>query len=259
MNITGAEFTSWVSQYMWPFFRIAALVSVAPIFGTHTVPPRAKMAIAVALTLLVAPLLPKMKFIDPLSLQGMAVTFHQLLIGLAMGFVVSLVFGALVTGGQTVAQLMGLGFASMMDPQNGVSVPVVGQFYTVLATLVFLVLNGHLLLINVLVSSYQALPIGDFGISPDKLWQLVLWGRWLFAAAVIIALPAITALLLVNIAFGVMTRAAPQLNIFAVGFPITILLGFVIILVSLPYFIPKLQQLFEQVFYFISNTLLVRS
>ncbi len=259
MNFTGAEFTSWVTMYMWPFIRIAALISVAPIFGTHTVPARVKLIVAAALTIMVAPILPEMKFVDPFSLAGLIVTFHQVLIGIAIGFTVTLIFGALVTGGQIIAQLMGLGFASMMDPQNGVSVPVVGQFYTILATLVFLILNGHLILLDLLVSSFQTLPVAEYGLSPEKIWELVLWSKWLFVAAVIIALPAITALLLVNIAFGVMTRAAPQLNIFAVGFPITILLGFVIMFLSLPYFIPKLQQLFEHTFYFIRHTLIVKT
>ena len=247
-----------VTQYMWPFFRIAAVVGVAPIFGTHTVPNRVKLIIAASLTIMIAPILPAMEFIDPISFQGLMVTFHQVLIGIAIGFMVTLVFGALVTGGQMIAQLMGLGFASLNDPQNGVSVPVVGQFYTVLATLIFLIMNGHLVLVNLLVSSFQTLPIGDFGISADKAWQLVLWGKWIFIAAIMIALPAVTALLLVNVAFGVMTRAAPQLNIFAVGFPITIILGFVVMLVSLPYFVPKLQQSFEQVFHFIRFTLIAR-
>lgn len=256
MNFTDTQLTAWMTLYLWPFFRIAALVSIAPIFGTRTVPARVKLMIAVALTMLVAPLVPARDFIDPLSWQGLLTTFHQVLTGLVMGFMLTLVFGALITGGQTIAQLMGLGFASMMDPQNGVQVPVVGQFYTILATLLFLSLNGHLVLINVLVSSFHILPVGPTGLGADKLWQAVLWSRWLFVAAVTIALPAITALLLVNIAFGVMTRAAPQMNIFAVGFPITILVGFVVMLVSLPYFIPRTQQLFEDVFSFINQILL---
>lgn len=256
MTFTDTQITAWMTLYLWPFFRIAALVSIAPVFGTRTVPARVKIMVSVALTVLVAPLLPATVFIDPLSWPGLLTTFHQVLIGMVMGFMITLVFGALITGGQAIAQLMGLGFASMMDPQNGVQVPVVGQFYTILATLLFLGLNGHLVLINVLVSSFQALPVGPSGLSPEKLWQVVLWSRWLFIAAVTVALPAITALLLVNIAFGVMTRAAPQMNIFAVGFPVTILLGFVVMLVSLPWFIPRLQAMFDEVFDFISHTLL---
>lgn len=258
MNITDTEFTSWVAMYMLPFFRVAALVSVAPIFGTHTVPARIKLILAFALTIMIAPILPKTENIAPFSINGIIAIVHQVLIGLAIGFMVTMVFGALVTAGQLIAQLMGLGFASMMDPQNGVSVPVVGQFYTIIATLIFLITNGHLVMLDVLVSSFQTIPVGEYGLSVDRILELVLWGKWIFAAAVVIALPSITALLLVNIAFGVMTRAAPQLNIFAVGFPITILIGFVIIFISLPHFVPKLQQLLDFAFNFSRNTLLVR-
>jgi flagellar biosynthetic protein FliR len=140
-----------------------------------------------------------------------------------------------------------------MDPQNGVSVPVVGQFYTVLATMLFLILNGHLILVDTLVQSFKTMPIGAFSLQPEKLWQIVLWSKWIFIAALAIALPSITALLLVNVAFGVMTRASPQLNIFAVGFPITILLGFIAILASLPYFVPKFQEILNQAFSFMRH------
>ena len=248
-----------MTQYIWPFIRVAALVSVAPIFGTRTVPARVKLIIAIALTMMIAPILPKMAYIDPLSFDGFLTAFHQFLIGIAMGFMVSLIFGALITGGQMIAQLMGLGFASMMDPQNGVSVPVVGQFYTILATLIFLVLNGHLVLVDILASSFQTLPIGEYGMNPDKIWQLMMWSKWIFVGAVVIALPAVTSLLLVNVAFGVMTRASPQLNIFAVGFPITILLGFIVMFITLPYFVPKIQQLFGEAFHFISDILVSKA
>lgn len=253
MKFSTTEISIWITQYLWPFIRIAALVSIAPIFGTHTVPARVKLLIALGLTIAVAPILPRMDYVEPLSLMGIIVAIHQVLIGTAIGFIVAMLFGALITGGQIVAQLMGLGFASMMDPQNGVSVPVIGQFYTILATFIFLALNGHLVLIDTLVGSFQTMPIGQYSLLPEKIWQLLMWSKWIFIAALIIALPAITALLLVNIAFGIMTRAAPQLNIFAVGFPITILLGFVIILVTLPFFIPKIQEIFDQTFLFIRH------
>lgn len=253
MKFTSADLTLWVAQYIWPFIRIAAFVGAAPIFGTRNVPARAKLIIAVSLTIMVVPILPKVQYVDPLSLAGAVITIHQVLVGLMLGFIVTLVFSALIIGGQSVAQLMGLGFASMMDPQNGVSVPVVGQFYTVLATIIFLILNGHLILIDTLVGSFKTIPIEHYSLLPEKLWEIVLWSKWMFVAALVIALPAITALLLVNVAFGVMTRASPQLNIFAVGFPITILLGFVAMLVTIPYFVPKLQELFDQTFHFMRH------
>ena len=253
MKLSTADIALWVTQYFWPFIRIAAFIGTAPIFGTRNVPARVKIIIAFSLTIMVVPILPEMQYKDPLSLAGMLITAQQVLIGVLIGFVVSLMFSALIIGGQSVAQLMGLGFASMMDPQNGVSVPVVGQFYTVLATIIFLILNGHLILVDTLVGSFKTMPIGDYSLLPEKLWQVVLWSKWMFAAALVFALPAITALLLVNIAFGVITRASPQLNIFAVGFPITILLGFIAMMVSLPYFVPKVQEMFDQSFYFLRH------
>ena len=216
-------------------------------------PTRAKVIIVISLTIMVAPLLPKMPIVDPLSVSGIMITTQQVIIGVILGFIVSLIFSALIIGGQSIAQLMGLGFASMMDPQNGVAVPVVGQFYTVIATIIFLILNGHLILVETLLGSFRTMPVGTYSLLPETIWQVVIWSKWMFIAALVIALPAMTALLLVNIAFGVMTRASPQLNIFAVGFPITILLGFVAMLVTLPYFVPKFQELLDQTLYFLRH------
>ncbi len=248
MHFSSTELIAWMGQYLWPFIRIGALLGIAPIFGTRTVPVKVRLGLAVVLTLVIAPIIPTAPAIDPLSMPGMLTTVQQVVVGLAMGFAVTLVFSALITGGQLIAQLMGLGFASMMDPQNGISVPVVGQLYTILATLIFLLLNGHLVLIQVLVESFHIVPVGSVGLSREGIWQLVAWGTWVFAGAVLIALPAIAALLLVNIAFGVLTRAAPQLNIFAVGFPVTIIIGFAVMTVTLPHFLPKFTQLTDSVF-----------
>ena len=254
MKFTSSDISLWVTEYFWPFIRIAAFVGTAPIFGTRNVPARVKIIIAVSLTIMVVPLLQGTRIdVDPLSLAGIAVTAQQVLIGMLFGIIVSMIFSALIIGGQSIAQLMGLGFASMMDPQNGVAVPVVGQFYTVLATIVFLILNGHLILVDILAGSFNTMPIGSYNFLPEKLWETVIWSKWMFIGAVVIALPAMTALLLVNIAFGVMTRASPQLNIFAVGFPITILLGFIAMFLSIPYFVPKLQELISQTFYFMRH------
>ncbi len=250
MNFSGSELVAMVGQYMWVFARIGGMVAVAPIFGTRTVPARVKIILTLIISLAVVPMLGEGPGVDPLSFAGLLVLIQEILIGAFIGFSVSLVFDALITGGQIIAQLMGLGFASMMDPQNGVSVPVVGQFYTVMATLIFLAINGHLLLIEMIVSSFQSLPIG-VGLSRESFMGLALWGKWVFIGAIMVALPSIVALLIVNIAFGVMTRAAPQLNIFAVGFPITILFGFLVMVLTLPNFVDKFYQLLDELFSFL--------
>ncbi len=248
MNFTSAELTAWIGSFLWPLFRVGAMVSAAPILGARTVPARIRLGLALAITLVIVPVLPPSPAVDPLSGTALIITFNQLLIGLALGFSLRLVFSAIEIAGQIIGQLMGLGFASMIDPENGVQVPVVSQFYSIFAILLFLALNGHLLLIEMIADSFQTIPVSTQGIPLAGLRALADWGGQMFAGAVLVALPAICALLLVNVAFGVMMRSAPQLNIFAVGFPITLLIGMVIMLVTLPALQNQLTVLSDQVF-----------
>lgn len=253
MHFTSAQLSAAIGSYLWPFFRIAALIGVAPIFGARTVPVRIRLGLALVLTMIVAPVLPPAPALDPISPLGLMVTVQQVLIGSAMGFAIVLVFDAFVLGGQVFAMQMGLGFASMVDPQRGVQVPMVSQFYVLFATLVFLALNGHLILIQVLVDSFHTMPVAAQGLTAGGLWELVSWGKQMFAGAILVALPAIATLMIVNLAFGVMTRAAPQLNIFAVGFPLSLAVGFIVMMVMLPAAVPQLQNLVNDVFLMIRH------
>jgi len=230
------------------YLRIGAMLLVAPVFGARMVPKPVRVGLGLAIAVIVTPLLPPMPVVDALSPEAVLIAVHQMLIGLAMGFALQLVFGALVTAGQTVAMSMGLGFAALVDPQNGVQVPVVSQFYLISSTLLFLVLNGHLQLIQMVVDSFHTLPVGVTGLPSDALWNLVGWATQMFAGALMVALPAITSIMLVNVALGAMTRAAPQLNIFSVGFPITLLGGFVIIILTLPSMGPQFTELMNGAF-----------
>jgi flagellar biosynthetic protein FliR len=243
MQLTTAELTHWLGSMFWPFVRIAMMFAVAPIFGGNLVPMRVKLILALLLTWVMLPLIPPVPSIEPLSAASVLITLQQMLIGLAIGFAMQLVFTALIVGGQTVAMGMGLGFASMVDPQNGVQVPVIGQYYLVIATLLFLVLNGHLALISVLADSFQSLPIGNAMLSRDNLWEMAAWASRMFAGGVLVALPAVTAILLVNLSFGVVSRSAPQLNIFGVGFPVTLVLGFLLLLVTVPGLLPQMNTM----------------
>lgn len=248
MSVTDTQLITWVSSIMWPFLRISAVLMAAPMFGARTVPVRVRVALAFALAWSLAPILPTPPPIDPLSAQGLLISAHQLMIGAAMGFVLQMVFSAVAQAGESIAMSMGLGFASMVDPQNGVQVPVVSQYYVVTATLIFLALNGHLVLFEVLIDSFYSLPVGGEGLQREAFWKIATWGGHMFVAAVLISLPAVAAMLLVNLSFGVITRAAPQLNIFAVGFPMTLLLGFVLIMLSLPSLTQKLSDLMLDAF-----------
>jgi flagellar biosynthetic protein FliR len=181
--------------------------------------------------------------VEALSLPGLFISLQQILIGFAMGFTLQRVFGALMIAGETIAMSMGLGFASMIDPNNGVSVPVIAQLLVIIGTLLFLALGGHLMLIQLVVSSFQSLPISPTGIERESFIAIVNWGSQMFIGAIWIAIPAIISMLTVTISLGVMTRAAPQLNIFSVGFPITMFLGFIIIMLILPGMLPRFNQM----------------
>ncbi len=228
---------------------------VVPVLGARVVPTRIRLGIALILSLIITPMLPaqQIKGIDTIAM--ITAIAEQVLIGLTMGFAVKLVFSAIETGGHLIGQTMGLGFAQMVDPGNGVSIPVVSQLYTLLATLIFLLLNGHLLLISTLVDSFQMIPVLSPHGHTDAVWLLLSAVSWMFKGAVMIALPVMTALLLVNIAFGVVMRSAPQLNIFVIGFPISLLLGFVLILWTLPGYLTQFQQLLDQSFSLITEML----
>lgn len=248
MNFTGAEIASWVGTALWPFFRIGAALAVVPVIGTRLIPMRIRLLFALSVTLVIVPVIPSAPAVDPLSHDGMLVTAQQVLIGTAMGFSLHLIFSAFVHAGQVIAMQMGLGFASLVDPQNGVQVPMLSQFYVVLASLVFLALDGHLVVIEVLADSFRTMPISATGIAVTGLWDLVSAAGRMFAGALQIALPAVTALLLVNLAFGVMARAAPQLNVFSIGFPMSLILGFVVLLLTLPSLIPQSMELLNEGF-----------
>ena len=233
-SVDISQLQHWLAALFWPFVRIGACLMVAPVFGASYVPRRLRIALAGAVTLPIAPLLPPFPPIELLSVAGVAVTVQQVLIGAALGFALQLVFDALTLGGQLLANGMGLGFAFNLDPLRGLSTPALGQLYVVLGTLIFLGLNGHLALLNTLVDSFRTLPVGTTGLDPERLRGLADWGGVLFVGALRVALPGMTALLIINLAFGAMSRAAPALNLFAVGLPVTLIFGLVIVTFSVP-------------------------
>jgi flagellar biosynthetic protein FliR len=227
--LTTGQLEAWVAQAYFPFVRVGACLMVAPMFGARFVPMRTRILLAAAITALVAPLSPATG-IAPFSAQGFVVVAQQLLIGVAMGFALQVMFDALGLAGQVLANSMGLSFAFNVDPLRGSSTAALGQLYIILATLTFLALGGHLALIELLAHGFTTMPVSTSGIGREGLWMLVNWGGQLFAGAISIALPGVTALLIVNLAFGVVSRAAPTLNLFAVGFPISLVVGLLVVL-----------------------------
>ena len=219
---------------LWPFLRISALLVVMPIFGAANVPVTVRLLLGLGMAAMLAPLLPPLGDLDPLTATGLLVALQQVLIGVLMGFVLQMVFSTVAQAGEMMALSMGLGFASINDPQNGLQVPMVSQYYVIVATILFLALDGHLALFQLMFDSFSYLPVSADSLSPDSLWGLVQWGATMYRFAVFVALPVVLSMLLINLSLGVMARAAPQLNIIAVGFPIMIMAGMVAMLVTLP-------------------------
>lgn len=257
MLITEQQILNTLGSILWPFLRIGALFVAIPVFSGRLVPARIKVALSLAIAALTIPLLPEAPAIDFFSYQAFMTGLQQLLIGLLMGFALQLVFSAIVFAGQGIAYSMGLGFASMVDPVTGVSVPVISQFYLVLATLMFLTMGGHLVMIELLVDSFVTFPIGMQGLGSNDVWTVISWSSRIFSGGFLMALPAIASLLMVNLAFGVVTRAAPQLNIFAVGFPITLVLGMLLMWVTVPSVLNNFSGLLGESYSMISSVLRV--
>lgn len=242
LALTNGQIGTWVASFMLPMFRIVALLMTMPIIGTTLVPRRVRLYLALAITVVVAPVLPPMPEVNALDLTALLLIGEQIIIGAGLGLCLQLFFHSFVIAGQIISTQMGMGFASMVDPTNGVSSAVIGQFFTMLVTLVFLGMNGHLVVIETLIESFTTMPVGS-GLLVSNFWALANGLGWVMAAGLKLVLPTITALLVVNIAFGVMTRAAPQLNIFSIGFPLTLVLGFVILWISMADILNQYQPL----------------
>ena len=241
-SIDMTHLTASMEAYGWVFLRLSGFLLIAPLFGATLVPGRIKLVFALVMTLVLAPLAPPMPLIEPLGAIALVTAAQQLLIGIAIGFVVQIVFDALLLAGQVIANTMGLGFATMVDPSRGASTVVVGQFFLIFGMLLFLAVDGHMVMLGVFADSFRWLPPGPQGLGASAFATIAAWGGKMFSAGAVIALPAVVGLLLVNLALGVVSRAAPQLNLFAVGFPASMLLGFVMLMLSLP----SLQGGFER-------------
>jgi len=255
VNFTEAQILTQVALFIWPLMRISAMFVSVPLFSIRAVPARVRLILSVAITLVIMPLLPPLPAVEMFSYTGFMMAVAQVMIGLTSGFILQLVFAAVVFAGQGIALSMGLGFSMMVDPQNGQQVPVIAQFYTVTTTLLFISLDGHLLLIQMLLDSFKTLPIGIDGIDKAGIWSILAWSSRMFAGGLLLAMPVIASLLLVNVIFGVAARAAPQLQIFSVGFPVTLMLGMLLVWKSIPDVLDQFSGMLTDAYDFIGQLL----
>ena len=244
ISFTTAELNSWIAAYFFPLARVLALLTVTPPFNNAALPTRTRLILGIAITLAIAPSINAPAGIAPASGAGLLILAEQILIGFAMGFSMRLAFSAIDLAGNIISTQMGLGFATSYDPQSASQTPVISEIIGFLALLVFLAIDGHLMIFSTLVQSFNVLPVG---ILPGKdAWlNLANAVSIVFSSGLLLALPVIVALLITNIALGVLGRVAPQLNLIVIGFPVTITLGFATLYVALPYLSVPLMRLFE--------------
>ena len=245
ISFTSAELNAWIATFFFPLARILALLAAAPPFNNAGLTTRVRLVLGLTIAVAIAPALPPMPAIEPASGLGLLILAQQMIIGLAMGFALRLVFSAVDLAGMMISTQMGLGFATAYDPQTASQTPVVSELIGMLALLVFLSIDGHLMVLSTLVQSFTFLPVGLLAISEASWLNIANAGGIIFSAGVMLALPAVTALLITNVALGVLGRVAPQLNLIVIGFPVTILLGFIALYVGMSYLAAPLQQLFE--------------
>lgn len=237
MEILLNTLLQYQADLLLPLTRISAMLMVMAGMGGKGIPAPIKTAYAVAFTIMVMPILPPTPFNNLFSFEMVIRVGQQILIGAAIGFVSTIFLQVFVIAGQAIAMQAGLGFASMVDPTNGMNVPAVGQFYLILATLMFWAIDGHIVMLQMVVQSFYLMPITEVWYATGGFRELVDFGGWMFAAALVLALAPIVGMLIINLSFGIMTRAAPQLNIFAIGFPFTMMSGLIVMWITMENFV----------------------
>ena len=241
MTLLFADVIQLLGQFLWPLVRISAFLLAGPFFSLAAVNLRVRLALVLILTWLIYPLV-EIPDIDPFSFNAVTGIFHEVMVGGIMGLTLQIVIAALVVAGQAIAGSMGLSMANMIDPNLG-NVPSLSQFFLIIGTLLFLSLGGHLIMISVLYSSFELIPIASGGFSTEMILSLLTWSSQIFTGAVVIAFPIMIGLLLVNSLLGLVSRAAPSLNVFAIGFPALIPLGLGMLLLTMTIWFEQVENL----------------
>jgi flagellar biosynthetic protein FliR len=234
LTFTEAQVLAWVSPLLWPFLRVLALFGAMPVIGQRGVPMRLRVALAFLIALCAQASLPPMPVVPLDSAPALLLVVQQLLVGLTLAFAARIVFAAIEFAGEIVGLQMGLNFAGFFDPMSGGESTAVSKFFGISISWLFIVINGHLLLVSALVQSFRAFPVGPEPFAFLRAVRPETWGAEIFSLGLWIALPLVAMLLFVNLVLGIISRVAQQMNVFAVGFPITLGVGLVGVLLTLP-------------------------
>jgi flagellar biosynthetic protein FliR len=246
MTLLASEIVERFYMFLWPMLRISALLMTAPLFSLDALTLPIRIMLALVVTIFVYPLV-TWPVIDPVTAEGILQIVNQLFIGAMMGLMLQVATGALTVAGQTISSSMGLSMATLIDPNVG-NVPVIAQFIVIMSTLVFLGFGGHIIMLSMVLDSFTAVPIGQSILGQVAFGKVVAWSSMIFLGGVLISLPVMISLLFINIGMGVITRAAPSLNIFSVGLPASIVVGFLVLLLAMDSIIGRIQWLWMQAF-----------
>jgi len=248
LSVTSDQLNVWLVAFFWPFVRMLSLVSTAPLFSEKAVPRTVKVSLAGLMALAIAPTLGALPQVPLVSAAGLWIVLQQILIGAAMGFSMKLVFAMVQAAGEYIGLQMGLSFASFFDPTSGGNTMVLARLLNVMAMLIFMAVDGHLMLVVTLAESFQVLPVADAPLSAGGWFLLVSAGGQIFLGGLVLALPLIATLLTLNLAMGILNRVSPQFSIFAVGFPVTLLAGIAMLQLLMQYLAPFLEPRFAASF-----------
>lgn len=247
LHVTSDQWLQWLNLYFWPLLRILALISSAPVLSEPSVNKHTKIALALLITLLVAPL-SGTPYIPLFSLQALLVAIQQVLTGVALGLTMQFAFAAIRTAGEIIGLQMGLSFATFFDPASHLNMPILARLLNLLAMLLFLSFDGHLWLISLLAESFHSLPVSSNLPDANLFMTLARTGGFIFLNGVMLALPLITLLLILNITLGILNRMSPQLSVFVVGFPLTLSVGMLVMMLLMPLLAPFSEHVFGEIF-----------
>ncbi|MDT0500511.1 flagellar biosynthetic protein FliR [Halomonas sp. PAR7] len=231
VEVTFDQLHGWLVAFFWPFARITALMLSAPLWGHSSVPRQAKIATAGAIAIVIAPVLPAMPDISLFSWAGLGTLVEQTLIGLAIGLTVRIIVSVVQASGDFIGLQMGLAFATFFDPASGTNMVVLSRILYMITLLMFLAFNGHLVVLEIVVASFETLPVGIGRFNPDAFILLARYGGTIFTVGMLLALPLVASLLIINLALGILNRSAPQLTVFNIGFPTSLTVGLVLLMV----------------------------
>jgi flagellar biosynthetic protein FliR len=234
ISLTEAQLMQWLAPLLWPMLRTLSLIATAPVLSMRNIPVRVKVGLAFLVALSAQASLPEMPIVPLDGAQGLAMVAQQVLIGVLLGFSAKIVFAALEFAGELIGLQMGLNFAGFFDPAMGSQGTATAHFFGIIGSLLFIVINGHLLLVMAVIRSFDSFPVSAEIFSVMRVLQPQVWGAEIFRLGLWIALPIVSMLLFANLVLGVVSRVAQQIQIFSVGFAITVTLGLFGMLLTLP-------------------------